>query len=537
MDFKKVTALVALSGVLASMLTGTAFSKATPKASTTSYKTHLTINLCHWRAGEAITGQSDAVLSTLEKKFNVTINPINVTWGDYKTKINTWAAAGSLPEVFSDDAATEKQFPQWISSKLVKALPSDMSAYPNIKKYLNQEDIQAYKYPFGAKNAKYYGVPRATYQSVDWWANDYCIMIRKDWMKKVGITKVPTNMDEFTKLMKAFVAKDPDGDGKADTVGLTAYTQDWLYPLFTGYEPSIMTWTKDSSNKWTAGFMTNGALKGIAAIKKLYDAGGLDRDIATFKGDEGKDKFTSGHAGAYAQSGYPTALMTLYSAFQKTYGAKWKWTDHIVLMKPFKCSDGNYYRHIQSTAWSETYFSSKCSDEKMKRVLAMLDWGFTTTSDGFKLMRYGIKGKDYTEKNGKITLINKKDSNGAIMTINQKYPSTILANWWGWFQDWSYTDSTFAYPDMQKQAKDLLDWEMKNCKPEKTNLMLSWMPYQGKENENYAMGAEIIKACASSDAVAEWKQMVNNYKANGYTKLLASMNAYAKKYHFTGYTK
>jgi putative aldouronate transport system substrate-binding protein len=543
MKFKKTLAMVSVTGILASILTGTAASNiastsAASKSATSKYKTHLTITISHWSIGQAITAKGDALLSTLQKKFNVTLVAKDVTWSDYKTKINTWAASNTLPDVFSDDAAGQPELTKWVNAKLVKALPSNMNAYPNIKKYLAQSDVQAYKVPFASKSAKYYGVPRSTYPTVDWWANDYSLMYRKDWMKKVGVKKEPTNMTELTSLMKKFVNNDPDGDKKKDTVGLTAYSSDWILPLWMSSEPSIQTYTKNSSGKWTMGFMTSNALKGIASIKKLYDAGGLDRDLATIKGDEGQDKFTQGHAGAYMHSGYPTALQTYNTKFQKTYGSKWNWTDHIALMKPFKATDGNYYHNIQATPWSETYFSSKCSTDKQNRILAILDWGFTDSSEGFKLFRYGIKGKDYTEKNGKITLINTKNADGTIKTMNQKYPSAIMSNWWGWFQGWSYTDTSTSYPGIRKQAKALLDWEMKYSKPIKTNLNIGWLNYTGKNSiSNYSMGNATVQAITSSNATAAWTQIVNNFKKNGYTTALASINTLAKKYGMTGYTK
>ena len=35
----------------------------------------------------------------VEEKFNVTLVPMNVGWGDYNDKYMTWAAAGEMPDV------------------------------------------------------------------------------------------------------------------------------------------------------------------------------------------------------------------------------------------------------------------------------------------------------------------------------------------------------------------------------------------------------------------------------------------------------
>jgi putative aldouronate transport system substrate-binding protein len=43
---------------------------------------------------------------------------------------------------------------------------------------------------------------------------------RQDWMDKLGLEK-PTNIDEVYEICKAFTERDPDGNGKADTTGLS----------------------------------------------------------------------------------------------------------------------------------------------------------------------------------------------------------------------------------------------------------------------------------------------------------------------------
>ena len=123
-------------------------------------------------------------------------------------------------------------------------------------------------------------------------------------MTKVGVTKDPENMDEFIDLMTKFVNNDPNGNGKKDEIGLTMYNSGWLSWFQLAYEPGIQSggWVKDPNDatKWIPAFMTPKCLEGIKALKKLYDAGGMDKDFASLKGEEGRDKFASSAAGAYA---------------------------------------------------------------------------------------------------------------------------------------------------------------------------------------------------------------------------------------------
>ena len=41
---------------------------------------------------------------------------------------------------------------------------------------------------------------------------------RKDWLDKLGL-EVPETLEEYEKVLTAFVEQDPDGNGKADTAG------------------------------------------------------------------------------------------------------------------------------------------------------------------------------------------------------------------------------------------------------------------------------------------------------------------------------
>lgn len=42
---------------------------------------------------------------------------------------------------------------------------------------------------------------------------------RKDWLDKLGL-EVPETLDDYEKVLTAFVEEDPDGNGKKDTAGL-----------------------------------------------------------------------------------------------------------------------------------------------------------------------------------------------------------------------------------------------------------------------------------------------------------------------------
>jgi len=153
-------------------------------------------------------------------------------------------------------------------------------------------------------------------------------------------------------------------------------------------------------------------------------------------------------------------------------------------------------------------------------------------------MHYGFEGEDYTKSGDTITPIEKKDDTGKVVANIMTYP--ILANGFSglfsWNQDFSYKNP--AIPAVvRKTANDMLEWELKNCKPTPTNLTLNFITYDSKSKATFILQDELIKAILSKDATAEWNQMIANYRKNGYDQVIKDVNAKATELGITAYTE
>lgn len=185
---KQVVALFLSAAMSVTLLAGCGGSKSegttastAPKASSTQaaagagsasedpFKDHIELTIAHWGIGEALPtdGTEDAVKDTIFKKLNITIKPMNITWDDYKQKVSVWAASDQLPDAFSYDGFETSTYRDWIKQGIIQALPSDLSAYPNVKKVIDSDGTSYYKYPMGDANAKVYAVPRLKTGSID----------------------------------------------------------------------------------------------------------------------------------------------------------------------------------------------------------------------------------------------------------------------------------------------------------------------------------------------------------------------------------
>ena len=492
------------------------------------------ISLAMWDIGQALAGEQDAVRDTLYKKLNITIKPLNVTWDDYTQKIQVWAASDQLPDIFAIDVIGTQNYKNWIEQGIVQALPDDLSQYPNLEKWMNGSGMDIYKYPVNDPNGKFYAIPRLSSFSADEWANNVGVVIRKDWMANVGITKEPESMDEFIALMKAFVENDPDKNNKKDTIGLTCFNADWLTWFFGAYEPGLLggatNWVRDAENpgKWIPSFMTKNALEGLKALKRLYDAGGLDKDFAALKGEEGEDKFASGKAGAYSHDVTPGTLQYLNDKYVKNFPDK-KYEDAISILKPFKnVNDGQYYRYIANPAWSETLINAKVDAKKADRIMRLFD--YVIGEEGYNLIHFGIEGSDWKKVGDKIVLIPKLDEAGNTKPLTTLYPFTkagFIAEWSGTHQ---YTNPSRT-PELQKMSSDMNDWMIANAKPAPIDLRIPLFDLPDKDKAISAkfFSEMTIKCIMSNDVEKTWKDLVNQCIGNGYNKLMEEVNAECAK--------
>ena len=86
---------------------------------------HMDISVGYWDVETALCG--DDIQKFIEEKFNVTFEPMNVTWDDYYEKEQTWAATDSLPDVFCADFRASATFGKWAREGVIRSIPEALS--------------------------------------------------------------------------------------------------------------------------------------------------------------------------------------------------------------------------------------------------------------------------------------------------------------------------------------------------------------------------------------------------------------------------
>ncbi|MGW0806881.1 ABC transporter substrate-binding protein [Nonomuraea sp. NPDC002799] len=119
---------------------------------------------------------------------------------DFETKLNQQAAQKHLPDVVINDTAQlgNMQTQGWLR-EIDKAALAGGGTLSEL----------SWKAATGS-DGKYYAAPFS--------AQAFALIVRKDWREKVGM-EPPQTWEDLAKLATAFTAKDPDGNGQADTAG------------------------------------------------------------------------------------------------------------------------------------------------------------------------------------------------------------------------------------------------------------------------------------------------------------------------------
>ena len=480
------------------------------------------VSIATWNIGDAITTKTDPVRDHFYKKLNITVKPYQMTWGDYQQKISVWAASKNLPDMTCSDTAFTDNFNKWVNGKVVAQIPDNLSAYPNLNKTLLVNKTQADMYK--AADGHYYGIPKVQTPKAESGIMNVEMMMRKDWAAKVGVTTAPTTLDQFIDVVKKIQASDPDGNGKADTVGVTAYSFPWFTATLYGADPASVNgyqWTwKDG--KLIHSYNDDNFVKVAQALNKMYKAGIVDPDLPSLKGEEGRDKFKNGKAAVYAHSNNSAGVENIESS---TLGKGKSINDVVMNVYPFQNeTDGKYYYNPATIYWSETYLKYGMSSEKMDTCLALLD--YMLSDEGHSYLAYGIPNVDYTkDASGTVTM--KSDPS----TLTKKYPFMNIGNlafWTGYYEE---TNPVYS-ASVKQVVNDNYTWAKQvNAQPYDLPIVsgLSY-PLKSKDTataQNYQ--SDLITLMKADNVDAAVAQIREKYKKAGNDEIEKQLNAAAKK--------
>ena len=477
------------------------------------------ITIAIWDADQAFSG--DAVLEKIESDLGFKIIPQNLTWDDYTQKVQLWASSDSLPDVFIGDIRTTGTYSQWADQGVIHAIPEDLSAYPTLEAYLQGQAAQDAKI-----NGVLYCLPRQTYPSQSWTTADRMIVYRWDLAQKAGITKEPETWDEYRAMMEAIIAADPDGTGIA---GMTATDKGLLVGMFMPYASGIdvmvadglgFKWVDDNGTYKPAYFVKD-TKAAFQLVRDLYTSGVIERDIALTNNQSANDKFLQGKSAAIlVAGGFGSTYNNIGRYWEEIHG-----TDYLDDVRAF-CAmpnvDGELAYPVWGYAWSESYISSKVSDEKLDKILQL--WDYLLTDEGSFLTTYGPEGELYDMVDGKVVM--KDDS----VVVSDVYPSTgalgILARWNPSTYDDRYVPTCpVAYNEVTLAlVEKVADVPIPEYNQDCTNVLMTLdTDFSIKMNDDFMV---VMTGDAPVDEM--WDELVADYEFDGLNEVIEEVNAALK---------
>lgn len=218
------------------------------------------------------------------------------------------------------------------------------------------------------------------------------LFIREDWLEKLGL-EAPATEEEMIAVAKAFAEQDPDGNGVADTYGLSGLKFGDSSGLYR-YMFNANWVNLDANGELAVG--PNHMKEATAFKRSLYEAGVVDKDFLTDKdGSKAKQDFLNGKVGMYAfmTADYSSfASRELDTLMKNVPEAKLK-----VIPLP-KTSVGQY-----NPVWNNPVQMTAVVNARAKDPEAVIKYiDFLTKIETGRTFRLGIEGVHYQlEEDGK----------------------------------------------------------------------------------------------------------------------------------------
>ena len=110
----------------------------------------------------------------------------------------------------------------------------------------------------------------------------------------------------------------------------------------------------------------------FSLARVMYEEGSIAQDAAFLSESQAVDSFLHGKAAALCVEGsYQEAAERLAGTWKEINGGEF--SQDVKALKAMPSMDGRIYNLPQEICWNELYISSSVSDEKMERILKLLD--------------------------------------------------------------------------------------------------------------------------------------------------------------------
>lgn len=345
----------------------------------------------------------DAYTQFIEEKFHVSIKASSYNYDQWSTEVST-AFNGNLTDTFNCNLKhyNMNTYKEWIEFDYIKALPSDMSKYPNLQALINGATNIDSLYVDG----KLYAIPlvlNKNESTVDF--SSYTYVYRRDWAKELGVYKDNDEYtwSEFKTLLNSFYQNKSIVDGTK--IGLLDV--EWAFPsVINYYKDSPHCFTLDNNGKVVCNYTTESFITGLEEAKNWVKNANTQYytvEQNLLAAGEAMPKYTSNLAGVYYENLDYVNYQKIRLGLQETnrLDPDFNLDDASAFLK-VKGPDGKYALESSENWFSLTFFNADIPDEKMDMILSIYD--YLLSEEGTMLASYGFEGYDYNIIDGEVVL-------------------------------------------------------------------------------------------------------------------------------------
>lgn len=325
--------------------------------------------------------EDNPVIREIRNKSGINLQVQTVSYEDYEKRLNTLLVSNSAPDIFVVNGTKIKEL---IENKAILPLNELIEKHgPNIKENRG-DDLKGGAYFDG----RMYGIP-------DGFSSGNSLAIRKDWLDKLNL-KVPTTLDEYEQMLKAFVNEDPDGNKQKDTIGLglsIQVMQTWVH-IFGAYNVPMGRQVL-LDGKVTPWMLAPGYLDALKYLNKLYRQGLVDTEFSTIPSLQSYQKLWNGKIGAYN-----------FNADGITQNWLSRYVERPIpefVYTVIKGPNGHGGYLDPNLALSEKYAVISSQSKNPEAAMRLLD--FLVGKEGDALTWAGVEGVQYQSKNGSFEWI------------------------------------------------------------------------------------------------------------------------------------
>lgn len=259
------------------------------------------------------------IYKKLEERTNTKLTLTWIPSSTYSDKLSATVASGELPSAL---LVLDQKLPY-----IVNAVRSGMfwEVGPYLKDYPNLSRMNDIALNAISIDGKVYGIYRERDLARDG------VMLRKDWLDNVGLP-VPKTLDDYYKVLKAFVNNDPDKNGKADTIGMAESQVSGSWRSMLVWHGGPADW-EIKDGKASPAHLSPAYKETLKFYKKLYDEKLINLDFGVVK--DGKQLINSSKAGAWVanmndgqgieeqvKKAVPTGSLTMTNTLEGPAGAR-----------------------------------------------------------------------------------------------------------------------------------------------------------------------------------------------------------------------